>query len=193
MPKRPAEHMALQRSRILRAALRCISNLGIEGTSIAEIRKEAELSAGALYIHFANKDEIIAEALRSASVREAYLPDTWPKFVAAVASMADEDGFTMASVARSQLQVFAIAIRAGPMRDLLAPLIADALDFVVQHLAKMQDAGKVRLRMSPLRTALAIGAIKDGLVWTGLALDRPSAEVEADIIAAASCLVEVTG
>ena len=181
--------MAAQRTRILNATLRCISKLGIERASVTEIRREAGLSAGALYLHFANKDEIIIEALRSASVRETHLPETWPEFVAAIASMADEDAFDMPTIARSQLQVFALAIRPGPMRNLLAPLIADALDFVVQHLAAMQVAGQVKLRLSPRRTALAIGALKDGLVWSGLALDRPRHEIEADIVAATQCFV----
>ena len=189
LPRRGAEHMAAQRSRILRATLRCISDLGIERASVAEIRREAGLSAGALYLHFANKDEIIVEALRSASVRGTHLPKTWPEFIAAVASMADENGFDMASTARSQIQVFALAIRPGPMRELLAPLVADALDFVVRHLTDMQAAGHMRLRMSPLRTALAISALKDGLIWSGLALNRRFDEIEADIVATAQFLV----
>jgi AcrR family transcriptional regulator len=180
--------MEAQRARILHAALRCISELGIEHTSITEIRKEAGLSAGALYRHFASKEDIVVEALRAASVNESYLPDSWPDFIAAIASMAEEHELGTAAIARSQLQVYAMAIRPGPLRALLQPLIADALDLVVAHLAQMEQAGRVRLRMTPLRTALAIGAIKDGIVWSGLALDRSFAEIEADIIAAVSCL-----
>ena len=190
MPKRAPEHMEAQRERILRAALRCISDLGIERASIAEIRKEAGLSAGALYTHFENKDAIIVAALSFASVKEAYLPDSWPGFATAIASMADEDGFDAATVARMQLQVYASSIRPGAPHDLLKPIIGDALDLVVGHLAAMERGGRVRLRMDPLRTALAIGAIKDGLVWSGLALDRPLHEIEADIVASLSCLIQ---
>lgn len=189
MPKRPPEHMEAQRERILRATLRCISDLGIERTSITEIRKEAGLSAGALYTHYANKDAIIAAALRYGSVKEAYLPETWPEFAAAVASMADEDGFDAATVARMQLQIFATGIRPGPQHDLLKPIIASALDLVVGHLTMMERDGRVRLRMAPFTTALAIGAIKDGIVWSGLALDRPLPDIEADIVAALDCLI----
>jgi AcrR family transcriptional regulator len=182
--------MEAQRERILRATLRCISELGIERTSIAEIRKESGLSAGALYTHFANKDAIVAEALRFASVKESRLPETLPEFTAGVASTAEEDGFAIAMIARTQLQVFASAIRPGPLHDLLKPLIAGALDVVTDHLATMERKGHIKLRMSPLRTALAIGAIKDGIMWTGLALDRPLHEVEADIAATISCLID---
>ncbi|WP_380872090.1 hypothetical protein ACFB49_30360 [Sphingomonas sp. DBB INV C78] len=192
MPKRPAEHMEAQRERILRATLSCISELGIERTSIAEIRKEAGLSAGALYTHFANKEALVAEALRFASVKEAYLPDHWPDFTTAVASTADDNGFDAATVARMQLQVFASGIRPGPLHDLLKPIIDGALDLIVRHLATMERNGCVRLRMSPLRTALAIGAIRDGMMWSGLALDRPLDQIEADIAATISCFVHST-
>ncbi|MFD1961006.1 TetR/AcrR family transcriptional regulator [Novosphingobium panipatense] len=37
---------------------------GVEGMSLADIRKECELSTGAIYTHFSNKEEIVAEALR---------------------------------------------------------------------------------------------------------------------------------
>jgi AcrR family transcriptional regulator len=189
MPKRAPEHMESQRERILRAALRCISDLGIERTSVAEIRKEAGLSAGALYTHFENKDAIVAAALSFASVKDAHLPDAWSEFATAIASMADEDGFDAATIARMQLQVYASSIRPGAQHDLLKPIIGDALDLVVRHLAAMEREGRVKLRMDPRKTALTIGAIKDGLVWTGLALDRPMHEIEADIVAALACLI----
>lgn len=190
MPKRQPEHMAAQRARILRATLRSIGEHGIERTSIAEIRRAAGLSAGALYTHFANKEAIVAAALRYASVKEAVLPSTWPDFAAAIASMADEDGFDIATVARLQLQVFASGIRPGHLHDLLRPIIQAALDVIAGHLAAMERGGEIRLRMSPVQTALAMGAVKDGLMWTGLALDRPLDEVEADIVVALTCLVD---
>lgn len=193
MPRRLPAHMDAQRDRILHAALRCISDLGIEHTSIAEIRREAGLSAGALYRHFGSKEEIVVEALRAASIKETTLPETWPRLLAAIASMTGEQVHGRLTIARGQLQIYAIAIRPGPLRELLKPLIADALDIVVGHLAKMEQAGRVKLRMTPLRSALAIAAIKDGIVLSGLALDRPYADIEADIIAAASCLAEPIG
>lgn len=185
--------MEAQRERILHATLRCISELGIERTSISAIRNEAGLSAGALYTHFANKEEIVLEALRFGSVGAACLPETWPEFVAAIASTADDGDFNFAVGARSQLQVFAMAIRAGDVHDMLKPLIQKALDVVVGHLQRMEATGRVKLRMTPLQTALAVGAIKDGVVWTGLALDRSREHIERDIVAALSCLVDAEG
>ena len=47
MPKRDAAHMDAQREKIIRAAIECIGDKGIERTSISDICRKAELSAGA--------------------------------------------------------------------------------------------------------------------------------------------------
>lgn len=184
--------MDAQRERILRATLRCISELGIEQTSIAAIRREARLSAGALYTHFASKEAIIAAALRFGMMGDTHFPDEWVDLTAAIAGTEDQGEFDIAMIARTQLQVFASGIRPGPLHDLLKPLIEQSLAILVRHLADMARDGRVTLRMSPMRTALAIAAIRDGLLWTGLALERPFAEIEADIVAALDCLVSPT-
>jgi AcrR family transcriptional regulator len=183
--------MAAQRETILRAALHCISEFGIERTSIAAIRKQSGLSAGALYTHFENKDAIIGEALRFASTMEWSLPDTWPEFVRAIAGLGGDQPFDLELVARTQLQVFATAIRPGPQHDLLKPLIDKALQLLVQHLTAMEAAGRIKLRLPPLRTALAIAAIRDGMLWSSLALDRSHEALEADMTAALYCFIEV--
>ncbi len=190
MPKRSSEHMAAQREAILRATLHCISEYGIEGASIAAIRRQAGLSAGALYVHFENKEAIIAAALSFASVTEWRLPDTWPEFVRAIANIADDENFDINLVARTQLQVLATAIRPGPQHELLKPIIQSSLNFIVRHLTIMEESGQIKLRMAPLQTAFALGAVRDGILWMGLALDRSSQEIEADMVAAFYCFIE---
>jgi AcrR family transcriptional regulator len=189
VPKRLPAHMDAQRERILRSTLRCISELGIEQTSIAAIRREAKLSTGALYTHFPNKEAIVAEALRFATVEDATLPESWADLRSGVSDTSDDGLFDTALVARAQLQIFASCIRPGPLHDLLKPMIGRSLDQIVDHLAEMERDGRVRLRMTPHRTAMAIAALRDGYLWMGLALDRPFEEVEADMAAALDCLV----
>ena len=189
MPKRDAGHMQAQRERILRAAIRCMAALGIERTSVAEIRREAGLSAGALYTHFKSKEEIISAALRFGGAADNALPADWPSLVAHTADLRGGAGFDPTTIANTQLQIIAGAIRPGPLHDLLKPMIEDSLEAVAAQLEVMQREGRVRLRLSPLRTALALSALKDGMVWLGLARDRPNSEVEADLSAALKCLV----
>ena len=191
MPKRDAGHMRTQRERILRAAIECVGTLGIERTSVAAIRQRAGLSAGALYTHFASKEDIVAAALRLGGAEDdGGMPDDWPGCRDWVSITAEAPGFDFPTVASIQLQLFASSTRPGALHDMLQPMIERSLDAVVRHLTAMERGGRVRLRLSPLQTALAISALKDGLAWTALARDRPLSEVGRDLAAALDCLVD---
>lgn len=60
MPKVSDAHRAARRTQILGAAMRCFARKGYRGTSMTEIIDEAGLSAGAIYGHFAGKQELFA-------------------------------------------------------------------------------------------------------------------------------------
>ena len=190
MPKRDTEHMQAQRERILRAALTCMGALGIEHTSVSAIRREAGLSAGALYTHFSSKEEIIAAALRFGGGADNALPDEWADLAAYAADLRGVAEFDPTTIARTQLQILASSIRPGPLHDMFKPVIEEALAGVASQLEDMERDGRVKLRLPPMLTALAISALKDGLVWFALARDRPLSEVEADLAAALDCLIE---
>jgi AcrR family transcriptional regulator len=60
MPRVTEEHRATRRLEILAAACRCFARDGFHATSIADIISESGLSAGALYLYFKSKQELIA-------------------------------------------------------------------------------------------------------------------------------------
>jgi AcrR family transcriptional regulator len=60
MPKVTEEHRATRRLEILAAACRCFARDGFHATSIADIISESGLSAGAVYLYFKGKQELIA-------------------------------------------------------------------------------------------------------------------------------------
>ena len=62
MPKRDAAYMYAQRDFIARAALECMLEKGIFETSLRDICLRAGVSIGALYIHFATKEDVIMAA-----------------------------------------------------------------------------------------------------------------------------------
>lgn len=68
-PKVSEEHLEARRQQIVDAATTCFARSGIHGTSLEDIRKEADLSRGAVYHYFKSKDDII-EALRGRSREE---------------------------------------------------------------------------------------------------------------------------
>jgi TetR/AcrR family transcriptional repressor of nem operon len=64
MPYSP-EHKARTRTKIIESARVLFNRRGFEQVSIDEIMKEAGLTRGGFYNHFASKDELYAEAVKS--------------------------------------------------------------------------------------------------------------------------------
>lgn len=63
MPKVSDDHRQAQSDRFVDAARRCFTRLGVEGTSMENIRTEAGVSAGLMYRYFASKDDMIRAAI----------------------------------------------------------------------------------------------------------------------------------
>ena len=189
MPKRDPDHMASQRTRILRATVECIAGKGVEGTSITEICKLAGLSTGALYVHFSNRDDILAEAVRYASIDTQDFPDDWPSFKATVLNFEDQDGFDIVTVVRARLHLNAELVRAGLLHDVGRPLLERQLRTLTRHLQKMHDMGSVDLRFSATQTAVNISAFIDGMLWNALASNRPLEDLRRELSDALDALV----
>ena len=63
MPKISEEQRQARRDQILAAVWRCFLRKGVHGTSMEDIIRESGLSAGAVYLYFKNKDELILTAI----------------------------------------------------------------------------------------------------------------------------------
>ncbi len=59
MPALSADDMADRRTALMRAATACFARKGYRATSMRDICKEAGVSIGGLYCHFASKEEIL--------------------------------------------------------------------------------------------------------------------------------------
>jgi AcrR family transcriptional regulator len=60
MPRVTEDHKAQRRDQVLTAAWKCFARSGFHGTSMAEIIAESQLSAGAVYLYFRSKEDLIA-------------------------------------------------------------------------------------------------------------------------------------
>ncbi|MGI5134069.1 MULTISPECIES: TetR/AcrR family transcriptional regulator [unclassified Streptomyces] len=69
MPKVTQEYMEARRKQILDAARRCFLRDGFHSTSMQDLFAESGLSAGAVYRHFASKNEMIT-AIVEESIRD---------------------------------------------------------------------------------------------------------------------------
>ncbi len=189
MPKRDTEHMDAQRERIVRAVIECISEKGVERTSIVDICRKTGLSAGALYVHFANRDEIIAAALHYGSMTETTLPDSWDELVTMITSLDDQMGFDIKTVARNRLHLHAECVHPGKLHDLYRPILEKTLSVFATQLQRLADRGEITLKMNATQTAMSISAFIDGMLWIALATDRPLEELRSELADGLSCLV----
>jgi TetR/AcrR family transcriptional repressor of nem operon len=63
MARYPAKHKGETRDRILTAADRVIKARGIDGASVEAVMRDADLTVGGFYAHFASKEELARETL----------------------------------------------------------------------------------------------------------------------------------
>lgn len=190
MPKRDSSYMAAQRERIVRAMIECIAQNGIEGSSIKDICRQANLSVGAVYVHFRNKEEIVEATLHYGSVEPGELPDTWPAFKAMVVSFEPQKGFDLVTVIRNRLNLRAECVRAGNLHEVYKPIVEHSLQILTDAIQLMADNGSMKLRMSARQTALSISAFIDGMLWAALATDRPLEEIRPELAAGLDLFVQ---
>lgn len=93
MPKRDSGYMTRQRERIAQAALDVLLEKGVSETSLRDICKAAGISIGALYTHFATKEELIVAAcmIDHEEMRDRPLPEDWPAYLKMIRNEAGEE------------------------------------------------------------------------------------------------------
>ena len=172
MPRMSDEHMAARRRQILNAARECFIEKGFHQATMQEILTKADLSAGAVYNHFAGKEAIIraiidqsivdAEAtyeLNMAVASTRPLRRIFEKYV--IAALRDP---TM--LRECILNVDGVA--EGARNPELRTLIQSDFDNGVQQLARTaeaaQESGEVSERLDPTQVAQLLAALSLGLL-----------------------------
>ncbi|MDZ4791628.1 MAG: TetR/AcrR family transcriptional regulator [Hyphomicrobiales bacterium] len=168
MPKLDEQTQQARRDRILDAAERCFARNGFHRTSIQDICRDAEVSAGALYIYFASKEDLIAglcerETQEFAS-RFPMLAEA-PDFLAALSAFAEH---CMAHP-RHKLQMH-IEIGAEATRNEKVGEYVRAADrFLMSSFEELLQRVKAEGRIAPIVDCAAltrcIAVIGDGLFW----------------------------
>jgi AcrR family transcriptional regulator len=128
MPKVTDDYRAERRREIASAALRCFARKGFEGTSMADIIAESGLSAGAIYLHYKNKQDLVGQVVldvlrgRSADLIGIAALDPLPEpaevvriFVTGMTRELGGEGILV--------QVWAIAAREPALAELITELI----------------------------------------------------------------------
>jgi AcrR family transcriptional regulator len=173
MPRVTPEHADARRQQILDAAHACFLRNGFHQTSMQDIQREAGLSAGAIYLYFKGKDDIILGiALRILAGVGNLIPDQPEIDGAQLTLAAIVSHFLRGADAVQQehdvfpvvLQIWAEAIRNPPMRDQLLASVQVLRERLEHLIVACQRAGIVRSDANPAALALAIIGLGQGFI-----------------------------
>jgi len=158
MPKVPLQYLEARRRGILAAAQRCVSRNGVQGTTMRDICRAANLSPGAIYRYFESKDQILGALaeLRQAQIRRffgrlasASAPGELAKAVTALA--ADLDSEAAADGLRLDLHLWSRALKSPEVSASLGPGLEATVRAVEESLPSGRPQGSGRLIVALLQ------------------------------------------
>jgi AcrR family transcriptional regulator len=171
MPKVSQAHKDARRQQILVAATRCVAAQGFHRTTMADVIREAGLSAGAVYGYFKSKTELIRAiadtALGTAAERLEELVDTpgllGPATVVEefLASALQAYGDTSPRVA---VQVWAEAARDPEVAAMASARIRDLQDVLTRLVRRCQSDGTLGRGGEPELMAQVLVGLLPGYV-----------------------------
>ena len=142
MPKVSDAHRESRREQILSAALTCFAENGFQRTSMADIIQASVLSAGAIYLHFASKQQIalavgrqvlgrrLGELADLSDVEHGALADPVDTLRAVLSAMVEE-----ISDSRLLVQLWGEATTDSEMSSLVADIFGALREAWVRYLA----------------------------------------------------------
>lgn len=169
MPRLKPATQAAKREHILDAAERCFAAAGFHGTSMQDICKEAQVSAGAIYVYFSSKEELIAgitERDRAKFASQLAEVAAAPDLITALAKLGEH--YTV--VEPQYKRVLTLEIGAEATRNpAVGKTFRSVDDFCLQQLEqlfrKAAAEGRIAPTVDPLTLARVAGLIGDGLFW----------------------------
>lgn len=169
MRQRDPDLNSARRSAILDAAAACFVRRGFHATSMKDICAAAAMSPGTLYHYFPSKAAIVAgiieaeRALAAGILGElATAPDIRAGLAQAmrrVLAEATQDALRLRS------EVAAEILRDAALRDLARRAEEEASELLARRIAAAQADGQVAPGVDPAASAIAIGAVIEGLLW----------------------------
>lgn len=173
VPKVSEEHRSRRREQILDAARECFIRKGFHQTSMADVFAESGLSAGAVYVYFKGKDEIVA-AIAERVMANVYSvlepatkedpPPSLDELFRFVIASAEAVGFGEAKIARLVPQVWAEAPRNPHLGEKISASYQDVHGILAAVIERLQAEGRVSARAQPARVAQAIFGMVLGFV-----------------------------
>ncbi len=168
MPKLDEQTQQARRTRILDAAERCFARNGFHRTSMQDICRDAKVSAGALYIYFASKEDLIAglceRETQEFAARFPMLAEA-PDFLAALGAFAEHCMVRPPYKLQMHIEIGAEATR----NEKVSEYVCAADRFLMNSFEELLHRVKAEGRIAPIVDCAAltrcIAVIGDGLLW----------------------------
>ena len=164
MPKRDEAFMQQQRERILDAAYRCFLRKGFRDTSIRDICKEADLSIGAIYNHFDNREAIIravSEQITAQTTGGTPEDCSVDEFIRDITNIVIEC-HKNPSMTELNHQLVADAFSTDHMAEVYSDLMRYSADWMKTHLKRFHKNGEIELPADMNTTVQGISSFLTG-------------------------------
>jgi len=163
------EYMTRRREEILEAAKACFARQGFHATSMRDIYRECGLSPGAVYNHFASKDEIVRalgeQRLREAlSQREALALIEDPIEALRLLAAGTREALVREEDLLLDLQLAAEALRNDSIAEVSREAFDATLETVVGLIGRAQRTGHLDRQIDPDALARVLVGVFQGVV-----------------------------
>ncbi len=160
------------RQALLQAGLAEVVEKGLDGPSLDAICARAGFTRGAFYVHFANRDDFVAQlmdwvfsgfldSIVTASSGDGSLRDVVDRFLAAL----DSDQLPLSRLGARLPQLLEASYRLPQVRERIRGLILEAIERVGKRALEDQQRGQVRLDVDPeCQATVLVAAALGGMV-----------------------------
>lgn len=169
MPKLKPDTQRQRRERILDAAERCFARAGFHRTTMQHICKEAGISPGGLYVHFASKEDLIAGITERDRAKLAAkltdLPDA-PDLMNALARLGEHYALEEPHYKRVLcVEIGCEATRNPEVGEIYRTVDRFCRQSFEQVFSKAREGGRIAADDDPRLLAEVVSLIGDGLFW----------------------------
>lgn len=170
MPKRDDAYMSAQRDAIAQAAMACMLEKGLHGTSLRDICKAAGISIGALYIHFRTLEDVFVAACSLQKNEPKPIVTRWDEYVAQLRALKREvDDEESMRCFRLSLQFVAEMTQRRKNPPGLSEMYARDLGWLRTSLETMAKAGEIELPLGLDMTVETHQRLIMGTLYIGVA------------------------
>jgi AcrR family transcriptional regulator len=169
MPKVGEDHVEARRHQIMDAAASCFCRKGFHHTTMQEICRQSELSAGAVYRYFESKEQIIESMLRERQGATAAIIEAVRGHAGTLQVLDELADVFFSNLENTQacalsVELWAEALRSPRIREMLLNELRNVRTPFIEIVCIGQERGEVNPALDAEATAQVMISFFDGLI-----------------------------